>query len=124
MCLQIDNNVEQKYAFTEVHTDLSMSIKVYNWNWSCSYVLHYTSGEPGRRNQTHTMKNTDNSNTEEQNASRDVDASLHPIQKYVMGDMKYLDEWLDERPVVVQFPNWFLRGIGAPIFLNNPISGK
>ena len=69
------------------------------------------------------MKNTDNSNSEEQNASRDVDASLHPIQKYLMGDMKFLDEWLDERPVVVQFPNWFLRGIGAPIFLNNPISG-
>ena len=69
------------------------------------------------------MKNTDNSE-QEQNASTAVDASLHPIQKYVMGDMKFLDEWLDERPVVVQFPNWFLRGIGAPIFLNNPISGK
>ena len=69
------------------------------------------------------MKNTDKTE-QEQNASTIVDASLHPIQKYVMGDMKFLDEWLDERPVVVQFPNWFLRGIGAPIFLNNPISGK
>ena len=68
------------------------------------------------------MKNM--ANTQEQDTARDVDSSLHPIQKYVMGDMKFLNEWLEDRPVLIQIPNWFLRGIGAPIFLNNPISGN
>ena len=68
------------------------------------------------------MKNM--ATTEEQNNEGDVDSSLHPAQKYMMGDMKYLNEWLDDRPILIQFPSWFLRGIGAPIFLNNPISGN
>lgn len=65
-------------------------------------------------------------NGEEQNAERerDVDAGLNPVQKYFMGDMKFLNDWLQDQPAIVQFPNWFLRGIGAPIFLNNPISGE
>ena len=34
-----------------------------------------------------------------------------------------LNDWLDDKPWIVQSPNWFLRSLGAPIFLNNPISG-
>ena len=68
------------------------------------------------------MKNVENE--EREDSARDVDSSLHPVQRYVMGDMKFLSDWLDERPILIQFPNWFLRGIGAPIFLNNPISGN
>ena len=48
---------------------------------------------------------------------------LHPIQKYVMGDIVLLNEWLRDKPAIVQSWNWFLRAVGAPIFLNNPISG-
>ena len=55
---------------------------------------------------------------------RDDDSSLNPLQKYVMGDMAFLNRWLDDKPTLVQMPNWFLRGVGAPIFLNNPISGE
>ena len=43
--------------------------------------------------------------------------------RYVMGDMSAVNEWLDNKPWILQLPNWVLRGIGAPIFLNNPISG-
>jgi ABC-type multidrug transport system fused ATPase/permease subunit len=47
----------------------------------------------------------------------------NPILKYVMGDINILNESLSDKPWIVQLPNWILRGIGAPIFLNNPISG-
>ena len=28
----------------KIHTDLSIAIKVYNWNWFCTYVLHLHRG--------------------------------------------------------------------------------
>ena len=34
-----------------------------------------------------------------------------------------LSDWLSDKPAFVQLPNWLLRAVGAPIFLNNPISG-
>lgn len=34
-----------------------------------------------------------------------------------------LTVWFADKPVALQFPIWMLRAIGAPIFLNNPISG-
>ncbi len=40
-----------------------------------------------------------------------------------MGDMSAINEWLENKPWILQLPNWILRAIGAPIFLNNPISG-
>lgn len=36
---------------------------------------------------------------------------------------KVLTVWFADKPVALQFPIWMLRAIGAPIFLNNPISG-
>ncbi|XP_064648377.1 urea transporter 2-like [Lineus longissimus] len=47
----------------------------------------------------------------------------NPFLKYVMGDINVLNDWLTDKPWIVQMPNWIFRGIGAPIFLNNPISG-
>ena len=45
------------------------------------------------------------------------------IFKYVMGDMKIVSDMLAPKPWIVSFPIWILRSMGAPIFLNNPISG-
>ncbi|XP_074239637.1 urea transporter 1 isoform X2 [Saimiri boliviensis] len=42
---------------------------------------------------------------------------------YVTGDMKELANWLKDKPVVLQFVNWILRGISQVVFVNNPISG-
>ena len=40
-----------------------------------------------------------------------------------MGDIQVLNDWLETKNIALQFPNWFFRAAGAPIFLNNPISG-
>ncbi|XP_023063394.1 urea transporter 1 isoform X2 [Piliocolobus tephrosceles] len=42
---------------------------------------------------------------------------------YVTGDMKELANWLKDKPVVLQFIDWILRGISQVVFVNNPISG-
>ncbi|KAL0613336.1 Urea transporter 1 [Plecturocebus cupreus] len=42
---------------------------------------------------------------------------------YVTGDMKELANWLKDKPVVLQFVDWILRGISQVVFVNNPISG-
>ncbi|XP_074658680.1 urea transporter 1-like [Tubulanus polymorphus] len=45
------------------------------------------------------------------------------LQKYIMGDIVCLNRWLENKPFILNFGNWIFRAIGAPIFLNNPISG-
>lgn len=47
----------------------------------------------------------------------------HSIFYYLMGDCQYQLDYCDGTPLPVQMIFWFLRGIGAPIFLNNPLSG-
>ncbi|EHH58872.1 Urea transporter, erythrocyte [Macaca fascicularis] len=42
---------------------------------------------------------------------------------YVTGDMKELANWLKDKPAVLQFIDWILRGISQVVFVNNPISG-
>ncbi|XP_033033752.1 urea transporter 1 isoform X3 [Trachypithecus francoisi] len=42
---------------------------------------------------------------------------------YITGDMKELANWLKDKPVVLQFIDWILRGISQVVFVNNPISG-
>ena len=48
---------------------------------------------------------------------------LYMAHRYVMGHMQPLSVWLVDKPWIVRMPSWVLRTIGAPIFLNNPISG-
>nr|XP_054174997.1 urea transporter 1 isoform X2 [Homo sapiens] len=42
---------------------------------------------------------------------------------YVTGDMKELANQLKDKPVVLQFIDWILRGISQVVFVNNPVSG-
>nr|XP_027791449.1 urea transporter 1 [Marmota flaviventris] len=42
---------------------------------------------------------------------------------YVTGDMKEFARWLKDKPVVLQFIDWILRGISQVVFVSNPISG-
>ncbi|KAK2094265.1 hypothetical protein P7K49_028003 [Saguinus oedipus] len=42
---------------------------------------------------------------------------------YVTGDMKELANWFKNKPVVLQFIDWILRGISQVVFVNNSISG-
>ncbi|XP_008824139.2 urea transporter 1 isoform X2 [Nannospalax galili] len=42
---------------------------------------------------------------------------------YVTGDMREFSNWLKDKPVVLQFIDWTLRGISQVVFVNNPISG-
>ncbi|XP_008061533.1 urea transporter 1 isoform X2 [Carlito syrichta] len=42
---------------------------------------------------------------------------------YITGDMKEFANWLKDRPVVLQFVDWILRGISQVVFVSNPISG-
>ncbi|KAM4841004.1 urea transporter 1 isoform 3-T3 [Thomomys bottae] len=42
---------------------------------------------------------------------------------YVTGDMREFANWLKDKPVVLQFIDWVLRGISQVVFVSNPISG-
>ncbi|ELW69385.1 Urea transporter 1 [Tupaia chinensis] len=42
---------------------------------------------------------------------------------YVTGDMREFSNWLKDKPVVLQFIDWILRGISQVVFVSNPISG-
>ncbi|XP_072461348.1 urea transporter 1 isoform X2 [Notamacropus eugenii] len=42
---------------------------------------------------------------------------------YVTGDMREYADWLKDKPVILQFLDWILRGISQVVFINNPISG-
>ncbi|XP_006973922.1 urea transporter 1 isoform X1 [Peromyscus maniculatus bairdii] len=42
---------------------------------------------------------------------------------YVTGDMKEFANWLKDKPMVLQFIDWILRGISQVVFVSNPISG-
>ncbi|XP_074648078.1 urea transporter 2-like [Tubulanus polymorphus] len=42
---------------------------------------------------------------------------------YFGGDMSAVNRWFRKHHVILQIPNYFLRGLGTPIFLNNPIAG-
>lgn len=42
---------------------------------------------------------------------------------YITGDMRELAHWLQDKPPLLQFIDWTLRGISQVIFINNPLSG-
>ncbi|XP_042637317.1 urea transporter 1 [Orycteropus afer afer] len=42
---------------------------------------------------------------------------------YITGDMREFADWLKDKPVVLQFIDWILRGISQVVFVSNPISG-
>ncbi|XP_020948165.1 urea transporter 1 isoform X5 [Sus scrofa] len=42
---------------------------------------------------------------------------------YITGDMKEFASWLKDKPQVLQFIDWILRGISQVMFISNPISG-
>ncbi|KAM6230503.1 urea transporter 2 [Porphyrio hochstetteri] len=42
---------------------------------------------------------------------------------YITGDMKEFGAWLKDKPLVIQFLDWVLRGISQVMFVNNPLSG-
>ncbi|XP_004484760.1 urea transporter 1 isoform X2 [Dasypus novemcinctus] len=42
---------------------------------------------------------------------------------YITSDMKEFANWLKDKPVVLQFVDWLLRGISQVMFVNNSISG-
>ncbi|NXU47674.1 UT2 protein, partial [Turnix velox] len=42
---------------------------------------------------------------------------------YITGDMKEFGVWLKDKPLIIQFIDWVLRGISQVMFVNNPISG-
>ncbi|XP_059563186.1 urea transporter 1 isoform X2 [Myotis daubentonii] len=42
---------------------------------------------------------------------------------YVTGDMKEFANWLKDKPQVLQFFDWILRGLSQVALVNNPISG-
>ncbi|XP_038429141.1 urea transporter 1 isoform X2 [Canis lupus familiaris] len=42
---------------------------------------------------------------------------------YITGDMREFASWLKDKPQVLQFVDWVLRGISQVVFVSNPISG-
>ncbi|XP_010190107.1 PREDICTED: urea transporter 2, partial [Mesitornis unicolor] len=42
---------------------------------------------------------------------------------YITGDMKAFGAWLKDKPLIIQFIDWVLRGISQVMFVNNPLSG-
>ncbi|XP_075826917.1 urea transporter 2 [Microtus pennsylvanicus] len=42
---------------------------------------------------------------------------------YLTGDMKECNSWLKDKPLVLQFLDWVLRGAAQVVFVNNPLSG-
>ncbi|KAM6289834.1 urea transporter 2-like [Aegotheles albertisi] len=43
--------------------------------------------------------------------------------EYITGDMKELGDWLKDKPLMIRFIDWVLRGISQVMFVNNPLSG-
>ncbi|KAM6188242.1 urea transporter 2-like [Sarcoramphus papa] len=43
--------------------------------------------------------------------------------EYITGDMKEFGAWLKDKPLMIQFIDWVLRGISQVMFVNNPLSG-
>ncbi|NXC24180.1 UT2 protein, partial [Campylorhamphus procurvoides] len=42
---------------------------------------------------------------------------------YITGDMKEFGAWLKDKPLMIQFIDWVLRGISQVMFVNNPLTG-
>ncbi|KAM9102881.1 urea transporter 1 isoform 2-T4 [Sarcophilus harrisii] len=42
---------------------------------------------------------------------------------YITGDMREYADWLKDKPIILQFLDWILRGISQVVLINNPISG-
>uniref|UniRef100_A0A8C4UVR2 Urea transporter n=1 Tax=Falco tinnunculus TaxID=100819 RepID=A0A8C4UVR2_FALTI len=42
---------------------------------------------------------------------------------YITGNMKEFGAWLKDKPLMIQFIDWVLRGISQVMFINNPLSG-
>ncbi|XP_017532410.2 urea transporter 1 isoform X1 [Manis javanica] len=42
---------------------------------------------------------------------------------YVTGDMREFANWIKDKPQVLQFVDWVLRGLSQVVFVSNPISG-
>ncbi|NWH21606.1 UT2 protein, partial [Grus americana] len=42
---------------------------------------------------------------------------------YITGNMKEFGAWLKDKPLMIQFIDWVLRGISQVMFVNNPLSG-
>ncbi|NXE93812.1 UT2 protein, partial [Menura novaehollandiae] len=42
---------------------------------------------------------------------------------YLTGDMKEFGIWLKDKPLMIQFIDWVLRGLSQVMFINNPLSG-
>ncbi|XP_051058066.1 urea transporter 2 [Phodopus roborovskii] len=49
--------------------------------------------------------------------------SLFQAVGYLTGDMKECKNWLKDKPLVLQFLDWILRGAAQVMFVNNPLSG-
>ncbi|XP_004380949.2 urea transporter 1 isoform X2 [Trichechus manatus latirostris] len=49
--------------------------------------------------------------------------SLPKALGYITGNMKEFADWLKDKPVVLQFIDWVLRGMAQVVFVSNPISG-
>ncbi|XP_004606153.2 urea transporter 1 [Sorex araneus] len=45
------------------------------------------------------------------------------VLTYITGDMRELANWLKDKPLLLQFVDWILRGISQVVLINNPISG-
>ncbi|EPY81894.1 urea transporter 1 [Camelus ferus] len=58
-----------------------------------------------------------------QSSPRQARRCLPKALGYVTGDMKELANWLKDKPKMLQFVNWVLRGISQVVFVSNPISG-
>ncbi|XP_037661445.1 urea transporter 2 isoform X1 [Choloepus didactylus] len=52
-----------------------------------------------------------------------VGISLFRAVGYLTGEMKECRNWLKDKPLVVQFTDWVLRGTAQVMFVNNPLSG-
>ncbi|XP_051019665.1 urea transporter 2 [Acomys russatus] len=49
--------------------------------------------------------------------------SLFQAVGYLTGDMKEFKNWLKDKPLVLQFIDWVLRGAAQVMFVSNPLSG-
>ncbi|KAH0627794.1 hypothetical protein JD844_008187 [Phrynosoma platyrhinos] len=45
------------------------------------------------------------------------------LLSYITGDMKAFGDWLKDKPVLLQFTDWALRGVSQVMFVSNPLSG-
>nr|XP_010298876.1 PREDICTED: urea transporter 2 [Balearica regulorum gibbericeps] len=108
----------------------SLRISYYRSQYVVTYLV-LTVGPDDLRGQNIKMENSVDVKIETMGERKPI--KQNPLSKagkrvcravgYITGNMKEFGAWLKDKPLMIQFIDWVLRGISQVMFVNNPLSG-